>query len=48
MLGVSLLALGYLADQVPADAPWQTQILSRFALFDQRPVLLVFRPGPSD
>jgi ABC-2 type transport system permease protein len=35
MLGVSLLALGYLADQIPADAPWQAQILSRFALFDQ-------------
>ena len=26
MLGVSLFALGYLADQIPADAPWQAQI----------------------
>ncbi|MCU0783524.1 MAG: ABC transporter permease [Verrucomicrobia bacterium] len=35
MLGVSLFALGYLADKIPADAPWLAQMLSRFALFDQ-------------
>ena len=35
MLGVSLFALAYLADKVPANAPWQSQILSCFALFDQ-------------
>jgi ABC-2 type transport system permease protein len=35
MLGVSLFALAYLADKIPANAPWQLQVLSRFALFDQ-------------
>ena len=34
-LGVSLFALGYLADQVEPGASWQTQVLSHFALFDQ-------------
>jgi ABC-2 type transport system permease protein len=35
MLGVSLFALGFLADQVEAAASWQSQVLSRLALFDQ-------------
>ncbi len=34
-LGVSFFALAFVADKVPADAPWQAQMLSRFALFDQ-------------
>ncbi len=34
-LGVSLFALGYLADSVEAGASWQSQVLSHLALFDQ-------------
>jgi len=34
-LGVSLYLLGYLADQVEPAATWQSQVLSRLALFDQ-------------
>jgi ABC-2 type transport system permease protein len=35
VLGVSLFALGFLADQIPAAAHWPAQVLGRFALFDQ-------------
>ena len=34
-LGVSLFALGFLADQVEPGASWQSQVLSHLALFDQ-------------
>jgi len=34
-MGVSLFALAFLADKVPAGAPWHAHIMSRFALFDQ-------------
>jgi len=33
--GVSLYALGYLAEQVEPGASWQSQVLSYLALFDQ-------------
>ena len=35
VLGVSLFALGYIADPAHASASWQAEVLSRFALFDQ-------------
>jgi len=35
VLGVSLFALGFLAEAVPVAAQWQSQILSRFGLFQQ-------------
>jgi ABC-2 type transport system permease protein len=34
-LGVSLFSLGFLAMALPANADWQTQVLSHFNLFDQ-------------
>jgi len=34
-LGVSLFALGFLADRVEPGASWQSQVLSHLALFDQ-------------
>lgn len=34
-LGVSLFALGFLADQVEPGSSWQTQALAHLALFDQ-------------
>ena len=33
--GVSLSALGYLAEQIEPGASWQSQVLSYLALFDQ-------------
>jgi ABC-2 type transport system permease protein len=35
LLGMSLFALGFLADRVEPAASWQSQVLSRLALFDQ-------------
>ena len=35
VLGVSLFALGFLAEALPASAHWQTQVISYFALFEQ-------------
>jgi ABC-2 type transport system permease protein len=35
VLGVSLFALGFLAEAVPVVAHWQTQALSYFGLFEQ-------------
>ena len=35
VLGVSLFSMGFLARALPADSAWQTQVLSRFNLFDQ-------------
>jgi ABC-2 type transport system permease protein len=35
VLGVSLFALGFLAEALPATAHWQTQVISYFALFEQ-------------
>ena len=35
VLGVSLFALGFLAEAIPVVAPWQTQVLSYFGLFEQ-------------
>jgi ABC-2 type transport system permease protein len=35
VLGVSLFALGFLAEAVPTVAHWQTQALSYFGLFEQ-------------
>ena len=35
VLGMSLFALGFLAEALPATAHWQTQVISYFALFEQ-------------
>ena len=35
VLGVSLFALGFLAEKIPAPLQWQSQVLSYFALFQQ-------------
>ena len=35
MMGASLFALGWLADQIEPGASWQSQVLSHLALFDQ-------------
>ena len=35
MFGFSLFLLGFLADRLPASAPWQSQVLACFGLFDQ-------------
>jgi ABC-2 type transport system permease protein len=35
LLGFSFFALGYLADRVPPGETWQSEVLSRLALFDQ-------------
>ena len=35
VLGVSLFALGFLAEAIPATARWQAQIISYFGLFEQ-------------
>lgn len=35
LFGVSLFAVAYLADQIQPAAAWQSQVLSRFQLFDQ-------------
>lgn len=35
VFGVSLFALAYLADNLPPSTEWQSQVLSRFALFEQ-------------
>jgi ABC-2 type transport system permease protein len=35
VLGVSLFALGFLAEAIPVTAQWQSQALSYFALFEQ-------------
>jgi ABC-2 type transport system permease protein len=35
VLGVSLFALGFLAEAIPVVAQWQTQVLSYFGLFEQ-------------
>jgi ABC-2 type transport system permease protein len=35
VLGVSLVALGFLAESIPAVAPWQMQVLTYFGLFEQ-------------
>ena len=35
VLGASLFLLGYLADQLPAQAGWQAQVLGSFGLFEQ-------------
>jgi len=35
MLGVGLFSLGFLAEQIPAPAQWQSQVLSYFGLFGQ-------------
>ena len=35
VLGVSLFSLGFLAKSIPVAAPWQTQVLAHFSLFDQ-------------
>lgn len=35
VLGVSLFALGFLAEALPATAHWQTQVISYFNLFEQ-------------
>jgi len=35
VLGVSLFALGFLAEAIPAVAHWQTRVLSYFGLFEQ-------------
>jgi len=35
VLGVSLFALGFLAEALPVVARWQTQVLSHFGLFEQ-------------
>jgi ABC-2 type transport system permease protein len=34
-LGVSLFALGFLAEAIPVTAQWQSQVLSYFGLFEQ-------------
>ena len=33
--GASIFMLAYLADQLPAPATWQGQVLASFTLFDQ-------------
>ena len=35
VLGTSLFSLGYIATALPSNSDWQTQVLSRFNLFDQ-------------
>lgn len=35
VIGVSLFALGFLAEALPATAYWQSQVLSYFGLFEQ-------------
>lgn len=35
VLGVTLFALGFLAEQIPAPERWQSQVLNCFALFQQ-------------
>ncbi|HTY87049.1 MAG TPA: ABC transporter permease [Candidatus Acidoferrum sp.] len=35
VIGVSLFALGFLAEALPATAHWQSQVLSYFGLFEQ-------------
>jgi gliding motility-associated transport system permease protein len=35
VLGVSLFALGFLAEAIPVTAQWQSQAISYFGLFDQ-------------
>ena len=35
VLGVSLFALGFLAEAIPVVAQWQSQVLSYFGLFEQ-------------
>lgn len=35
LLGVTLFALGFLAEQIPVSAQWQAQALGYFALFQQ-------------
>jgi ABC-2 type transport system permease protein len=35
VLGVSLFALGFLAEAIPAVVHWQAQVLSYFGLFEQ-------------
>ena len=35
VLGVSLFALGFLAEAVPAAAQWQAQVIAYFSLFEQ-------------
>jgi len=35
VLGVSLFALGFLAEALPATAQWQAQVISHFGLFEQ-------------
>ena len=35
VLGVTLFALGFLAEQIPVTAQWQTGVLSYFGLFGQ-------------
>ncbi len=35
LLGVTLFALGFLAEQIPIAAQWQAQVLGYFALFQQ-------------
>jgi ABC-2 type transport system permease protein len=35
VLGVSLFALGFLAEAIPASAHWQAQVISYFGLFEQ-------------
>ena len=35
VMGVSLFALGFLGEKLPADSSWQWQILGCFALFEQ-------------
>ena len=35
VMGLSLFLLGFLADQIPAQAPWQAQVLRSFSLFEQ-------------
>ena len=35
MMGMSLFAMGYLAEHVPAAVQWQSHVISHFALFQQ-------------
>lgn len=35
VLGTSLVALAFVAEQISVTAAWQTQLLGRFALFSQ-------------
>jgi ABC-2 type transport system permease protein len=35
VLGVSLFALGFLAEAIPTNAHWQAQVISYFGLFEQ-------------